>query len=77
VETDGHDSIGRVESFFNTITVMDVDIDIYDSLVVPTYQPWTQQTGFKFTSKALEYQARCLLGQLIEQERARLSLPLT
>jgi hypothetical protein len=39
VETDRHDSISRVESFFNTITVVDVDIDIDYSLMVSADQP--------------------------------------
>ena len=39
VETDCHDSVRRVESFFNTITVMDVNVDIHDSLMVSGSQP--------------------------------------
>jgi len=39
VETDCHDSISRVESFFNTITVVDVDINVDYSLVISTGQP--------------------------------------
>jgi len=39
VETDCHDSISRVESFFNTITVVDVDINVDYSLVISTDQP--------------------------------------
>jgi hypothetical protein len=39
VETDSHDSVGRVESFFDTITVVDIDIDVYDSLVISASQP--------------------------------------
>jgi hypothetical protein len=39
VETDSHDSICRVEGLFNTITVVDVDIDINYSLVISADQP--------------------------------------
>ena len=33
VERDGHDAIGRVESFFNTIAVVDVNVDVEDAVV--------------------------------------------
>ena len=39
VETDCHDSVCRVESFFNAITVVDVDIDVDNSLMVSADQP--------------------------------------
>jgi hypothetical protein len=32
VERNGHDTVGGVESFLNTITVMDVNIDVKDPL---------------------------------------------
>jgi hypothetical protein len=34
VETDSHDSIGRIEGFFDTITVVDVDVDVEHSGVI-------------------------------------------
>lgn len=35
VERNSHDSIGGVESFLDTITVVDVDVDVEDALVEP------------------------------------------
>lgn len=32
VEGAGHDSVGKVESLFNSITVVDIDVDIEHSL---------------------------------------------
>lgn len=32
MERAGHDSIGEVKSFFDTISVMDINVDIKDSL---------------------------------------------
>ena len=43
VETDCHDSICRVESFFNAITVMDVDVDINHSLMISADQPCSRR----------------------------------
>lgn len=35
VERDGHDSVCGVESFFNAVTMVDVDVDVQDTLLVP------------------------------------------
>ena len=35
VETTGHDTICRVESFLDAIAVMYIDVDVQDSCVVP------------------------------------------
>ena len=31
VETDSHDTVGGIESFFNTVSVVTVDIDVQNS----------------------------------------------
>lgn len=33
VEGARHDSVGQIESFLNTITVMNIDIDVQNSLI--------------------------------------------
>ena len=35
VQRDGHDSIGRVEGFLDSVSVVNVDVDVEDSFVVP------------------------------------------
>lgn len=35
VKRHGHDSVCGVESFFNAVTVVDVDVDVQDALLVP------------------------------------------
>jgi len=34
VERTGHNSVGRIKSFFDTIAVVDVDVDVEDALLV-------------------------------------------
>lgn len=34
VERTGHDSIGRVEGFFNSISMVNIDVDVEDSRVI-------------------------------------------
>lgn len=35
MEANGHDSICRVKSLFDTVSVVNIDIDVDDSLVIP------------------------------------------
>jgi hypothetical protein len=36
VERDSHDSVGRVESFFDTVSVVNINVDVQNALVVST-----------------------------------------
>jgi hypothetical protein len=35
VQTDGHDPVGRIECLLDAVSVVDVDVDVEDSFVIP------------------------------------------
>ena len=36
VEADGHDTVSRIERFFDSITVMYINVDVKNTLMIPT-----------------------------------------